>query len=204
MRREDGSLLLEKTVALVGRGEWQLTIKVGGWAMSSGFHFVQSKENWHWQQEVRQVLVYPVYPAVFWQWQAKFQYSVTEGWTNVLLPDSAAVHARITFLKIWDYKCIYLVCVFIAMVFPWTDSWFQHNLWVVDIVVEKASGYSSLLEFVPVDILLVLCRKITRDYSRGPSCPGDWHPVAFHVGRYLSDCNGKSNKKSWGRGNSIS
>ena len=142
--------------------------------------------------------------TVFWQRQAKFQCSVKVGWINVLLPDSAAVRARITFLKIWDYKFIHLVCAFIAMVFPWTDSWFQHNLWGRDIIIEKASGYSSLLEFVPVDILDALCRKITRDYSGSPSCPGDWHPVVFHVGRYLSDCNGKSNKKSWGRGNSIS
>ena len=171
--------------------------------MSSGFHFVQSKENWHWQQEVRQGLVYPVYLGCFLAVTSKISVQCKGGLNQCASPDSAAVHARITFLKIWDYKFIHLVCAFIAVVFPWTDSWFQHNLWVGDIIVEKASGYCSLLEFVPVDILLVLCRKITRDFSRGPSCPGDWHPVAFHVGRYLSDCNGKSNK-SWGRGNSIS
>lgn len=64
----------------------------------------------------------------FWQWQAKFQCSGKKGWTNVLLPDSTAVHSRITFLKTWDYKFIYLVCAFIAVVFPWADSWLTQHL----------------------------------------------------------------------------
>ena len=42
------------------------------------------------------------------------------------------------------------------------------------------------------------------DYNRWPSRPHDWQLVLFHVGRYLCDCNGESNKKSWERGNTIS
>lgn len=53
------SVFKKKPGLLRGGMRWQCAIKVVGWAVSPGFLFAQSHENWG--QEVRQGLIQPVY-----------------------------------------------------------------------------------------------------------------------------------------------
>ena len=56
-----------------------------GWALSSGFLFIQSKKNWG--QEVRQGLVYPVYQGCFdpsWTLGDTFDYNTRGGLKSLM------------------------------------------------------------------------------------------------------------------------